>query len=175
MSDTTSTQQENANDDQGMNPDDLAALRKRAEEARKLEKENAFLRHGIKTDAGVGKLFYESYKGDLDIDSIRAAADEYGFAEDLFGAAPAAAAEPERQEQPMQQNAQPVADDPRQTLSAGGFVPAGASGPADPLAPDVGWQEYQNARMRGEPVDVAMSEVIGRTIDRAVEEQRGQR
>lgn len=166
MSDQNDSTQESTSE--GMNPDDLAALRKAAERGRQLEKENAFLRHGIHTEAGVGKMFFESYKGDLDGDSIRAAADEYGIADQLFGRTE----EPEqsRQEQPVQQNTdQPPIDDPRQAIAQGGFVPADGGGP-DPASPEAGWQEFNDMRANGASYDDAMNAVIGRAFARAQQE-----
>lgn len=167
MSDQNDSTQESTSE--GMNPDDLAALRKAAERGRQLEKENAFLRHGINTESGVGKMFFESYKGDLDGDSLKAAADEYGIADQLF-----ASAEPEqpRQEQPVQTTGdQPPIDDPRQAIVQGGFSVADEGGP-DPASAEAGWREFNDLRQQGVSYDEAMNSVIGRAFARAQQENR---
>lgn len=57
-----------------------ASERAKAAEARAeaAERKALFAELGIKTDSGPGKLFAKAYDGDLDVEKMRAAAQEYG-------------------------------------------------------------------------------------------------
>ena len=71
-------------DDSGSN--DLRALRKAAADAKRLKAENAelvrqitFARAGISVDDPKMKYFVKGYDGDMEVEAIRAAANEAGF------------------------------------------------------------------------------------------------
>lgn len=81
--------------------DNLKDLRKRADEARKLEQEAAqlkrelaFSKAGIDVDTPVGKMLFKAYDGELDKETLTAAAREVGAIND----APATPNEPSPEE-----------------------------------------------------------------------------
>ena len=54
---------------------------KKGKQAASLERELAFVKAGIDTDKGLGKFFFENYKGELNKDAVLSAAAELGIVE----------------------------------------------------------------------------------------------
>lgn len=57
----------------------IRSMERDAKEARTLRKEIAFMKAGIDTEKGVGKLAFNSYDGDFTPEAITAFAEEYGI------------------------------------------------------------------------------------------------
>lgn len=76
------------------------------------KKENAFLKAGIDTEKGVGKLFFKSYDGELNADAIKAAATADGL--DLV---------PTSQQADVQQELNDLASTSRIASSSAGSTP----------------------------------------------------
>lgn len=146
--------------------DSLAELRAAAErgktadaEAAAARRELAFLKAGIDTDTGVGKLLFENYKGDPTKDAVLAAASEYGIAPKATDEQPPPAAEP-----PTYNDDERSQTRERANLATGSEVPAGEPN-ADPIAE--GYSEYLAARATGVPQNDAADHVIGRIMKAA--------
>jgi hypothetical protein len=141
--------------------DHLRELRDAAErgknaqaEAAAARKELAFVKAGIDTDAGVGKLLLQQFDGEPTKEAVLAAAAEYGI---TVGAP----AETPQQEIPAEEQAQTRE---RANLATGAEVPAGTPSP-DPIA--VGYQEFHELRAGGTPQADAADAVIGRIFEAA--------
>lgn len=87
MSDTSTSTDANGNENE-TDEDNIASLREAAKrgkasaaEAEQLRRELAFRDAGLKTDHPVYKLFTEAYKGNLDVEAIRAEAAVVGVYE----------------------------------------------------------------------------------------------
>ena len=59
--------------------DEAETARAQIAEATAIKRENAFLKAGIATESGVGKLFFKSYEGELTPEAIKRAAEEDGL------------------------------------------------------------------------------------------------
>lgn len=144
--------------------DNLRELREAADRGREavtraetVERELAFVKAGIDTDSGVGKLLFQSYKGEATKDAVIAAAAEYGIA-------PAAA---------QQIEAPPVVVDEaergqareRANLAAAAADPGAQPPDEDPH--EAGIREFHKARAAGASQDDAADQYFGRVLKAA--------
>ena len=151
---------DNENQPEPEQADHLKELRDAAErgknaqaEAAAARKELAFVKAGIDTDAGVGKLLLQQFDGEPTKEAVLAAAAEYGIT--------VGAPTPVVEEIPAEEQAQTRE---RAALSTGAEVPAGIPDP-DPIA--AGYQEYHELRTTGVPQNDAADAVIGRVLEAA--------
>ena len=122
-------------------------------------KELAFVKAGIDTDAGVGKLLFQSYQGTPDKEAVLAAAAEYGITPGAKEQAePAADPGPSYDADERSQTRE------RAQLAAGSEVPAGEPNP-DPIA--AGYAEFHELRTTGVPLEDAQDAVVGRILEAA--------
>jgi hypothetical protein len=140
--------------------DNLRALREAAAsgksaqaEAAAARKELAFVKAGIDTDAGVGKLLLQQFDGEPTKEAVLAAAAEYGIT--------VGTPEPAEVEIPADEQAQTRE---RAALATGAEVPGGTPDP-DPYA--AGYAEYNQLRETGVPLADAADAVIGRVFEAA--------
>lgn len=140
--------------------DHLKELRDAAErgknaqaEAAAARRELAFVKAGIDTDAGVGKLLLQQFDGEPTKEAVLAAAAEYGIT--------VGAPEPVHVEIPADEQAQTRE---RANLATGAEVPGGMPKP-DPI--EVGYAEFAEARTTGVPLNDAADHVIGRILEAA--------
>jgi hypothetical protein len=144
---------------QGTQTDDLAGLREAAkrgkeatDRAEAAERELAFLRAGLtpeKLATPIGKMFAESYKGELTAEAIKAAAVEVTLLEAEGTNEPT---EAEQQEADL-----------RAKLSGNAGTPAGAPGTGTHPR-DLAFAEYQANVAKGLPVEIAQQHYVASLI-----------
>lgn len=164
MSDNTDPQ----HDDQPEGNDHIAELRAAAErgkaaagEAAAAKRELAFVKAGIDTDAGVGKLLFESYQGEPTKEAVLAAASAYGIAP---GAPAAQDPAPTPAQQPDYTDAERAQSAVRADLATGSEVPAGQPD-IDPHV--AGLAKFHEARAAGTPRDDAAAAYFGTVLTAA--------
>lgn len=151
-------------DNEQPEPDDrkaeLKELREAAERGKKAQQEAetarrelAFAKAGIDTDAGVGKLLFQSFQGDPTKEAVLAAAEEYGI--NVGAAEPPAPAIPEEERTQTRERA---------NLATGAEVP-GLEAEPDPIAK--GYAEFHELRATGVPQADAADAVLGRIFKAA--------
>src|SRR6478609_7571031 len=116
--------------------------RENADRAKRLEREVAFMKAGIDTEAGTGKLLFQTYDGELTREAVLEYAKDYG----IDPAAPAP-------EQTSNEEANTVSDPDAQALgqaqqNIGGDTVDPAQ-PSDRDPKDASWQAYQDVVQRG--------------------------
>lgn len=158
MSDNTTDIEPDSQDDDGTDDGHLRDLRAAAERGKEAQRdaadarrELAFLKAGIDTDAGPGKLLFKSFDGEPTKDAVLAAAAEYGITPTTG-----------QQTEPTGPDITP--DERAQTrersaLVSGSDIPAGEGAP-NPI--DVGYAEFHKARAAGKPIDDAADHLLGR-------------
>lgn len=150
--------QEDQND-QGNN--DIKDLRRKADEAatarreaNEAKRELAFVRAGIDTENGPGKLLFISYDGELTKEAVEAAAAEYGIN-------PASASTPPKEETPPSPQHDPAQSAERQALSSGSGTPNAESAEHPGIA---AMRDFQDAKARGVPEEKAAAAAFNRII-----------
>lgn len=117
----------------------IKKLRERADQATRLEKENAFLRAGVDLTDKMAQRLFAAYSGDMTVEAIKAEAEDWGIAQAAAAAAP-----------PDPTTGQQEA---RQRLAGGQAAGGQAPPPADPV--DALWKGYAEDRRRGIPKEQA--------------------
>lgn len=148
------------------NDENLRLLREKADRADQADaaaaaaqRELAFVRAGIATDAGPGKLLFQSYDGDPTADAVLAAAKEYG----IEPKAPEATTTPEAPIDDAAAAAALAARSGHAALDAGAPPP----GPQSPTM-DAAYEEFRAQLRRGVPEENARASVIDTLVSRAV-------
>lgn len=142
------------NDPEPLEPEsnDIRSLRRKAEKADALARENALLKAGINTESPLGAMFRDAYQGELTTDAIKAA---------WATVAPPAPPEPEPTTDPdpgPDPQAQQFADD-RQRLTTGGAGDLGTEPERDPkkVAIEEGEKALQEGKSREDAMALAFS------------------
>jgi hypothetical protein len=80
MSDEDTQDQQTDGDEQvTLNRSAIRSMEADAKEARRLKREMAFMKAGIDTDQGIGKLAFNQFDGEPTVEAVRAFAEEYGI------------------------------------------------------------------------------------------------
>lgn len=147
--------------DQGNN--DIKELRRKADEASAAKREAdaakrelAFVRAGIDTENGPGKLLFKSYDGELTKEAVEAAAAEYGIT-------PASASSTSTQ---GETTPPPPQHDPAQSAERNALA-SGSGAPNTESAEHPGslaMKDYQDARARGVPEEKAAAAAFSRIV-----------
>ncbi len=143
--------------------DNLAELREAANrgkaataEAEAARRELAFLKAGIDTEKGPGKLLLTAYTGEPTKEAVLAAAEEYGIA-------PAAAQEPEP-------TGPEITDEERNQTRERAALATGAEPPAGEVQPDphiAGLKAFNERRAEGVSSEDASAEYFNRVLKAA--------
>jgi hypothetical protein len=161
---------DNPEDEQVPEQDDLATLRKQAKDGKKALVENAFLRAGVDTAKGAGKIAFEKFEGDANPDAVNAfvaqVTEEYGFPTETAETPP-----PEEKEEPevdpaVQQQRAEQAQIREEMAAPGSEVDPGQVPDRHPGVE--GFEAFKEARAAGVPTDDAAQEYFGRIFDAAV-------
>lgn len=148
-----------------------AETRKQAEtRAEQAEKRATFQTLGINPNQGVGKLFYEAYKGELTEDAVKAAAQEYelpiGPAVTPTDEAPAPTTTTQTVTTPEEQAA-------HQAMNGAAAGATASTATVDPSK--AGWDAYQAALQTTGSGETAMAAHFGAKLKAAAEEQMKRR
>jgi len=151
------------------NDENLKVLREKADRADQADAdataarcELAFVRAGIDTDKGPGKLLFQSYQGEPTAEAVLAAAKEYGIEPQATTPPPAAPTPPA----PIDDAAAATALAARQQLAD---LDAAAPPPGTQVPTmDQAYEEFQAQRRRGVPEENARAGVIDTLVTRAV-------
>ena len=160
---------DNPEDEQVPEQDDLATLRKQAKDGKKALVENAFLRAGVDTAKGAGKIAFEKFEGDATPDAVNAfvtqVAEEYGFPTETAETPP-----PEEEKGPevdpaVQQQRAEQAQIREEMAAPGSDADPGQTPNRHPG--QEGFEAFKAARTEGVPTDDAAQEYFGRIFDAA--------
>lgn len=168
---------DNPEDEKVPEQDDLAALRKKAKdgdkaaaEAAQLRTENAFLKAGVDTTKGPGKIALEKFEGDATPEAVNdfvaQVTEEYGFpTEEAPKPEPTQEQEPPVDPAVQQQRAEQARI--REEMTAPGSEVDPAQMP-ERHPGEEGMEAFMERRKNGVPTDDAAQEYFGRIFDGAV-------
>jgi hypothetical protein len=135
------------------------------ERADRVERELVFIKAGIDTSKGVGKLTFENYKGEATTEAALEAVEDtaiaYGFSLESKDPEP----EPEAEGDPVKDQSRQEQADIRQRVNQSQSADPGSKPDPDPIT--TGLAEFQARMAEGMTAEDASQELFGRMIDAA--------
>lgn len=128
--------------------------RKATQELDDMKREMAFLKAGVDTDSKTGQLLFKAYDGDLEVDLIRAEAEELGILRDVKS---------EASEVPETNDADAQLAQERRSLAADQISPEHQT--EDPY--EAGHRQFREMVDAGRPVEDAASTFVRTVIEAA--------